>query len=338
VNPRHARARFALRIAAALVPAVLATGCGSDQSMTSPVTEPAREIDTLWWAMFAAGMVIFAVVLGLLVAAFVRRRRSDEGERAERASYAVILGGGMVAPVVLLAVLFAFVIRVMPAVSAPAPGSTRLTVEVIGHDWYWEVRYPGTDAVTANEIHLPAGTPVRVVARTADVIHSFWVPRLNRKIDMIPGRSNSIELDVPKAGIYRGQCSEFCGLGHAEMAFEVIVQTPDAFRSWLEHEAQPAETPPAGPALAGEREFVNASCADCHAIRGTTAAGRVGPDLTHIGSRRTLAALTIPNTPGDLMQWISNPQGFKPGSRMPGFASLPASIRRALVAYLESLR
>ena len=283
-------------------------------------------------------MVIFAVVMGLLVLAFVRRRRNDESASAERASYTVILGGGMVAPVVLLAVLFAFVIGVMPAVSAPAPGSTRLTVEVIGHQWYWEVRYPGTDAVTANEIHLPARTPVRIVARTADVIHSFWVPRLNRKIDMIPGRSNSIELDVPRVGTYRGQCSEFCGLGHAEMAFEVIVQPPDAFRAWLDHEAQPAETPTAGPAAAGEREFETASCADCHAIRGTSAAGRVGPDLTHVGSRRTLAALTIPNTPGDLMRWITNPQGWKPGSRMPGFASLPASARRALVAYLEGLR
>jgi cytochrome c oxidase subunit 2 len=253
-------------------------------------------------------------------------------------SYAVILGGGMFAPVVVLAVLFAFVIRAMPAVSAPAPGSTSLTVEVIGHQWYWEVRYPGRDAVTANEIHLPVGTPVRIVARTADVIHSFWVPRLNRKIDMIPGRSNSIELDVPRVGTYRGQCSEFCGLGHAEMAFQVIVQPRDVFQTWLQHEAQPAETPSAGTALSGEQEFLSASCADCHTIRGTSADGKVGPDLTHLASRRTLAALTIPNTPGDLMQWITNPQGWKPGSRMPSFASLPVAARRALVAYLESLR
>jgi cytochrome c oxidase subunit 2 len=317
---------------------VVATGCGSNQSITSPVTEPAREIDTLWWSMFAGGMVVFLAVMGLLVLAFVRRKRATEHDEGERMSYAVILGGGMLAPVVLLAVLFAFVIRVMPAVSAPARGSTSLTVQVIGHQWYWEVRYPGTGAVTANEIHLPVGTPVRIVARTADVIHSFWVPRLNRKIDMIPGRSNSIELDVPRVGTYRGQCSEFCGLEHAEMAFEVIVQPRDAFRAWLDHEAQPAQTPSGGTALAGQQQFMNASCGDCHTIRGTEAGGRVGPDLTHLGSRRTLAALTIPNTPGDLMQWITNPQGFKPGSRMPAFASLPPAARRALVAYLESLR
>jgi cytochrome c oxidase subunit 2 len=338
VNLPNPRGRRRARSAAACVLALVATGCGSNQSITSPVTEPAREIDTLWWAMFGVGMAIFAVVLGLLVLAYVRRGRASEPERAERISYAVILGGGMVAPIVVLAVLFAFVIRVMPAVSAPEAGSTRLTVEVIGHDWYWEVRYPGTDAVTANEIHLPAHTPVRVVARTADVIHSFWVPRLNRKIDMIPGRSNSIELDVPRVGTYRGQCSEFCGAGHAEMAFEVIVQTPAAFRAWLGHEAGPAETPPGGAAAAGAQEFMSASCADCHTIRGTPADGRVGPDLTHIGARRTLAALTVPNTPANLMQWITNPQWWKPGSRMPGFSTLPVSARRALVAYLEGLR
>jgi cytochrome c oxidase subunit II len=324
----------------AAVPAALtlgAAGCSSGQSVTNPATEPAREIDTLWWAMFAGGMVVFGVVMGLLVLAFVRRRRSDASS-GDRVPYMVILGGGLAAPVVLLAILFAFVIRVMPAVSAPSPGSTRLTVEVIGHQWFWEVRYPGSAAVTANEIHIPAGTPVNVVARTADVIHSFWVPRLNRKIDMIPGRRNRIELDVPDAGVYRGQCSEFCGLEHADMAFDVIVQPPAAFRAWLDEQARPAATPAAGAAALGRRVFLAQSCADCHTIRGTGAVGRVGPDLTHVGARRTLAALTIPNTAPKLYAWITDPQQVKPGARMPGFASLPASERKALVAYLEGLR
>jgi cytochrome c oxidase subunit II len=338
VREPNARASWKAGFAVACALAVPAAGCESRQSITSPVTDPAREINTLWWAMFAVGMVVFGVVIALLVLAYMRRGRASDPDRAERMSYMVILGGGMLAPVVVLAVLFAFVIRVMPAVSAPEPGSTSLTIQVIGHQWYWEVRYPGTEAVTANEIHLPAGTPVRIVARTADVIHSFWVPRLNRKIDMIPGRSNAIELDVPRTGTYRGQCSEFCGLGHAEMAFEVIVQPPDAFRTWLDHEAEPAETPAEGDAAAGAQAFETASCGDCHTIRGTSADGRVGPDLTHVGSRNTLAALTIANTPSNLMQWITNPQGWKPGSRMPGFASLPASTRQALVAYLEGLR
>jgi cytochrome c oxidase subunit II len=314
-----------------------ATGCDSGQAITNPATGPAREINTLWWAMFAGAMVVFAAVIGLLVLAFVRRRRDDSSE-GDRGPYMVIIGGGLAAPIVLLAILFGFVIHVMPATSAPAPGSTRLTVQVIGHDWFWEVRYPGTAAVTANEIHIPAGTPVDVRATTGDVIHSFWVPRLNRKIDMIPGRVNQIELDAPDPGVYRGQCSEFCGVGHAEMAFDVIVQPPAAFRSWLAAQARPAAAPAGPQATAGEHAFMTVGCEDCHTIRGTAASGRVGPDLTHVGARRTLAALTIRNTPQNLLAWITDPQALKPGARMPGFASLPAARRRVLVAYLEGLR
>jgi cytochrome c oxidase subunit 2 len=317
--------------------ALAGTGCNSDQAVTNPATEPAREIDTLWWGMFAGGMVVFAAVLVLLVLAFVRRRR-DEVSDDDRGPYMVIIGGGLAAPIVLLAILFGFVIHVMPATSAPPPGASRLTVDVIGHQWFWEVRYPGTAVVTANEIHIPAGVPVDVRATTADVIHSFWVPRLNRKIDMIPGRVNRIELDAPDPGVYRGQCSEFCGVGHAEMAFDVIVQPPVAFRAWLAGQSRPAATPAGTRAILGRRTFMTVGCEECHTIRGTAASGRVGPDLTHLGSRRTLAALTIPNTPRTLFDWISNPQGVKPGARMPGFASVPASARHALVAYLEDLR
>jgi cytochrome c oxidase subunit 2 len=249
----------------------------------------------------------------------------------------VIIGGGLAAPIVCLAILFGFVIHVMPATSAP-PGPTKLTIDVIGHQWFWEVRYHGTPAVTANEIHIPAGTPVDVRVTTADVIHSFWVPRLNRKIDMIPGRVNRIELDAPDPGVYRGQCSEFCGVGHAQMAFYVIVQPPDQFRTWLRNEEAPAAQPSGSQATLGEHAFMTVGCQNCHEIRGTAAAGRVGPDLTHVGSRRTLAALTISNTPRSLYQWITDPQRIKPGARMPGFASLPASERHALVSYLEGLR
>ena len=305
--------------------------------MTNPATGPARDIDTLWWAMLAGAMVVFAAVVALLVLAFVRRHRADDVSHDDRGAYKVIVGGGLAAPIVVLAILFGFVIHVMPATSAP-PGPTKLTIDVIGHQWFWEVRYPGTAVVTANEIHIPAGTAVDVRATTVDVIHSFWVPRLNRKIDMIPGRVNRIELDAPDPGVYRGQCSEFCGVGHAEMAFDVIVQPPHAFLAWLHAQERPAAPPAGAAARLGRRTFLTVGCEDCHTIRGTAAAGRVGPDLTHVGSRRTLAALTIPNTPRMLFDWISNPQRAKPGSRMPGFASLPAAERHALVAYLEGLR
>jgi cytochrome c oxidase subunit 2 len=324
-------------LAALGVPVLLATGCNSNQAITNPATDPAREIDTLWWAMFAGAMVVFGVVVALLVLAFVRRNRSDEASDDDRGPYMVIIGGGLAAPIVSLAILFGFVIHVMPATSAPE-GPTKLTIRVIGHQWFWEVRYHGTQAITANEIHIPAATPVDVRVTTADVIHSFWVPRLNRKIDMIPGKVNRIELDAPHPGVYRGQCSEFCGMGHAQMAFYVIVQPPDQFRAWLQNQEQPAAEPSGGQAAAGARAFMTAGCQNCHAIRGTSASGRVGPDLTHVGSRRTLAALTVPNTPRALFNWITNPQRIKPGARMPGFASLPASERHALVTYLEGLR
>ena len=337
VIPRVIQARRGRRWVALALTTVVSAGCNSGQAVTNPATGPAREINELWWAMFAGAMVVFAAVLGLLVLAFVRRHRDDVSD-GDRGPYMVIVGGGLAAPIVLLAILFGFVIHVMAATSAPTPGTTRLTVDVIGHQWFWEVRYPGTTAVTANEIHIPANTAVDVRATTVDVIHSFWVPRLNRKIDMIPGRVNQVELDAPDPGVYRGQCSEFCGVGHAEMAFDVIVQPPSAFRAWLAGQARTA-TPPAGPAAtSGQHTFLTVGCEDCHTIRGTAASGRVGPDLTHLGSRRTLAALTIPNTPRDLYSWITNPQAVKPGAEMPGFASLPSAERRALVAYLESLR
>ncbi|HET6848356.1 MAG TPA: cytochrome c oxidase subunit II [Gaiellales bacterium] len=301
----------------------------------NPATEQARQIDRLWWAMFVGAMVVFATVVFLLVLAFVRRRTAPSHD--DRRPYMVVVGGGFVAPVVLLAILFGFVIDVMPAVSTPPAGSTRMTVVVIGHQYFWEFRYPGTGAITANELHLPANTPVEIAVRTADVIHSFWVPRLNRKIDMIPGRTNRIEIDAPTPGVYRGQCSEFCGEGHALMAFDVIVQPPAAFRQWLANQQQ---TPPApsGVAAAGLQVFQSAGCGSCHMIAGTSAVGQVGPDLTHVGSRSTIAALTLPNTPQALYDWITDPQRYKPGARMPGFSSLPAGQRHSLVAYLESLR
>jgi cytochrome c oxidase subunit II len=316
---------------------MFATGCNSSQSIVNPATDQAREIDRLWWAMFVGAMVVFATVVFLLVLAFVRRRKAPSHD--DRGPYKVVIGGGFVAPVVLLAILFGFVIDVMPAVSTPPKGSTRMTVVVIGHQWFWDVRYPGTDAVTANEIHLPANTPVEVDVRTADVIHSFWVPRLNRKIDMVPGRTNRIEIDAPTPGVYRGQCSEFCGPGHALMAFDVIVQRPPAFRAWLANQQRPPSSPVGGSAAAaGLQVFETAGCASCHAIAGTPAVGTVGPNLTHLASRATIAALTLPDTRQALFDWITDPQRYKPDSRMPGFASLPVTKRRQLVDYLESLR
>jgi cytochrome c oxidase subunit 2 len=199
------------------------------------------------------------------------------------------------------------------------------------------VRYPDTRAVTANEIHIPARTPILLQATTADVIHSFWVPELNRKIDTIPGQVNEILLYADKPGQYRGQCAEYCGLQHTHMSMVVDAQPAAQFRAWLANQARPARTPAGGLAARGERVFMSGPCSSCHTIRGTPASGYVGPDLTHLATRQTLGALTVPNHPADLADWITNSQHVKPGNQMPDIQLPPAQLH-ALVAYLDSLK
>jgi cytochrome c oxidase subunit II len=244
-----------------------------------------------------------------------------------------VIGLGLVVPIALLSALFlfgnVFLIRktTMPTAAAALGDRPRLTVRVIGHQFWWEIRYPGSPAVTANEIHIPVRTPVRVLVSTDDVIHSFWVPQLNRKIDMIPEQTNEVLLYADKPGRYRGQCAEFCGLQHAHMGMYVFADPPAVFHAWLARESTPA--PAAGSSL-----FVD-KCGSCHTIRGTEATSRVGPDLTHVGSRTSLAAVTIPNTPARLREWLRDPQRVKPGNQMPRVELTDAQIRR-LVTYLEA--
>jgi len=190
--------------------------------------------------------------------------------------------------------------------------------------------------VTANEIHIPVDTRVNIVATTDDVIHSLWVPPINRKIDMIPGLQNRLLFDADKVGVYRGQCSQFCGLQHAHMALKVFVQTPSAFRAWLANMTKPAEPPVTAMQLAGQHVFMTSACAACHTIGGTSAQGTVGPNLTHLATRTSLAADTIANTPSELAAWIRNPQAIKPGDRMPDLG-LPSNEITELVAYLDHL-
>jgi cytochrome c oxidase subunit 2 len=207
---------------------------------------------------------------------------------------------------------------------------------VIGHQWFWEIRYPGSDAVTANELHIPLRTRVNVVGTTADVIHSIWVPELNRKTDVIPGRTNRMLLYADRPGTYPGQCGEFCGLQHAHMELLVIAQPRAQFEQWLRGESAPAR-PTGTNAELGEATFTSEGCDDCHQIRGTSAKGQVGPDLTHLASRATLAGGTIPNDRTSLTDWIRDPQKVKPGNKMPELQLSPGAIA-ALVAYLEALK
>jgi cytochrome c oxidase subunit 2 len=311
------------------------TGCGGDQNTLDPAGHPEREITHLFWVMLAVAAVGFGVIAVLLLLGWVRRSQPTlPGGHGERAANAVVIGMGIALPIVLLSALFFWSdIFVLRSTAAPAKGSTAITIDVIGHQWWWEVRYPGTAAVTANEIHIPVRTPVTVVATTADVIHSFWVPRLNRKVDMIPGLTNRVLLIADRPGVYRGQCAEFCGLQHAHMAVLVMAQTKTAYERWLAHNEQPAATG----GRAGRQAFFSNACADCHQLRGTEAHGTVGPDLTHFASRTTFAAGTLGNTPANLAAWLRGPQHVKPGNKMPD-VQLGDAERRSLQSYLESLR
>jgi cytochrome c oxidase subunit 2 len=329
------------RVATPLLLCLVVAGCGGTQSTLDPKSRASDEIATLWWWMLLIACVVFAGALGLLGVAWVRRRRpglplvKDSGGR----NMALVVLFGILIPITVNVALFIvanfFVIK---QTEAPAVASTTMTVEVVGRQWFWEVRYPGTpQAVTANEIHIPARTRVNLVATTGDVIHSFWVPQLNRKIDMIPGRRNRILLSSDKPGRYRGQCAEFCGIEHARMSMYVYVQQPAAFQRWLRGIAAPARPPSGALAKAGAAAFTRNQCASCHTIRGTSARGQVGPDLTHIGSRVSIGALTLPNTAAALHDWLSDPQHAKPGNRMPDLGLSPADLR-SLVAYLQGLR
>ena len=335
---RQRNRRLAVAGATAAAGALLA-GCGK-QSILSTHSPQAHNIMLLWWWMLGAAVIVFTGAVVMLVIAYLRRGTAGLPIFGQRESVAegMVLVFGLAIPVVALVALFGVAnVYLIRQTSPPAPASTAMTIDVIGHQWWWEVRYPGTDAVTANEIHIPVDTRVNVVATTADVIHSFWVPALNRKIDMIPGRRNRILLYASSPGVYRGQCSQFCGLQHAHMALYVFAQRPPRYRAWLANMASAARVPMTAAARAGERLFMGSQCASCHRIAGTTAQGDVGPDLTHVATRTTLAALTIPNTPNWLEAWIRNPQAIKPGDLMPDLG-LSASQVSSLVAYLESLK
>jgi cytochrome c oxidase subunit II len=322
-----------------LVLSLLLAGCG-EQSPLKPVSDPAREIAKLSWWMFGIAAVVFGGAVFLLLIGWLGRGREGFpilGKR-ERAETGAVLVFGIAVPVVVLVGVFAVAnLVVIKHTDAPKAASTAFTVEVTGHQWFWEIRYPGTRAVTANEIHIPARTRVNLVAKTDDVIHSIWIPRLNRKIDTIPGHPNRILLYADEPGRYRGQCGEFCGLQHAHMAMYVFADPPGRFRAWLRNMERPRRAPDTPAERRGERVFLQNQCASCHTIRGTPARGGVGPDLTHLQSRTTLAGLTVPNTRPYLASWVRNPQHIKPGNKMPSL-NLTRAERENLLDYLESLR
>ncbi len=318
---------------------VIVSGCGR-QSLISYKSPQAHGITVLWWWMLGVAGLVFLGAVAFLVVGYVTRRTPGLpfiGQH-ELASQGLVLLFGIGIPLGVLVALFGVSdVYLVRKTAAPAPRTTAMTIHVIGHQWWWEVRYGNGRPVTANEIHIPARTRVNVLATTADVIHSFWVPQLNRKIDMIPGQRNHVLLYANQPGKYRGQCSQFCGLQHANMAMFVIAQPGGAFRSWLAHMATNAAAPTTAQARAGKRLFMNSQCSSCHYIAGTPARGTVGPDLTHVASRSTIASGMIPNTPKWLADWIHNPQFLKPGDVMPDLGLSWGEVHQ-IVAYLRELK
>jgi cytochrome c oxidase subunit 2 len=328
---------------AAVLVSVCASGCAAAPTPMLPASEPAAQLASLGWLLTIVGSIVIVIIAVLLLIPALRGWRagrageippvhSGDGERW-------IVIGGIAIPLAILIGVFAVTAATLSKTSHP-PTRARFMIEVIGHQWWWEVRYPAPDPqqtfVTANEIHIPVGEPIALRVRSTDVIHSFWVPQLQGKIDVIPGQSNTFWLRADSAGVYRGQCAEYCGIQHAHMAMQVVAQPRAQFESWVAQQRRPAAAPTDSLASAGRDAFEHQACALCHAIQGTGAHGQMGPDLTHVASRLMLAAGTIPNTPGHLAGWIMNSQTIKPGNDMPQMYLDGASLH-AIMAYLATL-
>ena len=303
------------------------------QSALNPQGPDAAVIAEMGWVLIAGAAVVFAITMALAgYAVFVRRERA-----ARLSSRALILGGGIAFPAVTLAAVLVY--SLVRASDLSVAGEGALRIEVTGHQWWWRVHYLDesgrVDFATANEIHIPAGRPVDLTLRSADVIHSFWVPTLAGKLDMIPGRANRMRLAADAPGTYRGQCAEYCGGPHGFMAFLVIAQPPAEFEAWAARQREPA---PADARHAQGASLFAAHCAACHAVRGTAAGGNRGPDLTHVGGRSTIGAGRLPMNAGTLAAWIASGQRLKPGNLMPQFEHFPDEELLALAGYLESLR
>ncbi|MDP9452766.1 MAG: cytochrome c oxidase subunit II [Actinomycetota bacterium] len=323
------------RGAVAVVAAVVLAACGgSSPSALDPKGPAAARIADVWWLMLALAAAVYVAVAVLILMAS-RRRAEGQDRRLPLGEHTFIWVGGIAVPTIILVVLA--VVTVSSTAELTRAEDNPLRIEVEGFKWWWEVRYPEADIVTANEVHVPVGRPVEVELTTADVIHSFWVPELAGKADMVPGQRNVLRVTANEPGEYRGQCAEYCGLQHARMAFLIIADPPQVFDDWVERHQAPPPEPPPGPAADGERIFESSSCAGCHAVRGTSAVGESGPDLSDFGSRRTLGAVTVENNRDNLGVWIADAQAFKPGNLMPPISLEPDELE-ALIEYLETRR
>lgn len=310
------------------------SACDGPQSVLDPAGRDAEVLATLFWVMLGGAVVLWVALNGLIYFVTKIAPRPLNARAAE----ALIIGGGVVVPVILLSILLAYALNEMPRQRDKGEG---LRVEVTGHQFWWRVAYwpEGSElpVMAANEVRLPTGQRSEITLNAERVIHSFWIPALGGKTDMIPGRETRMSLEPTKPGEYRGQCTEFCGESHAYMAFGAVVMEPEAFEAWLDREAAPAVAPASAEAQRGAELFLSEGCGGCHAVRGTQAEGQVGPDLTHLASRVSLAAGILPMTEDALRDWVRDPAQFKPGVEMPGYDHLSDEELSAMAAYLGGL-
>jgi cytochrome c oxidase subunit 2 len=299
------------------------------------VTAQGMSISSLFALELVISALLLAIVVGVLTTALVRfrARPGDAGDPPQVHGNRTLEVIWTATPALTLAVVFVLMVLTMRSVNAGAPNAEALVVT--GHQWWWAFTYPNQQVVTANEVHVPLGTPLQVALQSADVIHAFHVPRFGWMQDLVPGKTNSMWMVVERAGTFDGTCNQYCGLQHAWMRLLVVAEPADQFTTWVQQQRQPVV--PTG--SRGEQVFLQNTCISCHTIRGLPgASGTVGPDLTHLASRSTLGAGVINNTPANLQSWISNPQAIKPGVLMPAFGSLNAADLSALVDYLETLK
>ena len=335
--------------ASLIASSLLLGGCSYQhyQSTFGNAATEARQFNLLFVIFLAICAIMYVLVITFLIMAIVRRRRagianvmedrrhheSDPFMQTGLVAWGALVGTGLIG----LAIASFLTDRSM----ASAAGHQRLSVTVTANQWWWDIQYTSADTSktvhTANELHLPVGVPVRIYLRSNDVIHSFWVPSLAGKQDLIPGRDNDITITPQRVGIFRGQCAEFCGAEHAKMALIVDVDSYGDFIKWWEHQLQPALAPATPLAKAGYDFVISRNCSACHGIAGTPASGTIGPDLTHLASRRSIAAGSMPMSEGNLYGWVADPQSLKPGSHMPTVGLEPDQLH-AVVAYLETLK
>jgi cytochrome c oxidase subunit 2 len=334
------------RRASPLFLAFLLGGCSGIQSALGGDGRHGEIFGDLFAIFLAVTLFVYLLVIAFLLAAVFRRRgkRQDGVPHNDGESREAPLRKGLIVWAAFIAVgLSGLTVAsfVADRLMAQAGGPDALRIQIVAHQWWWEVRYedrePSRTFRTANELHLPVGVPVHITLMSNDVIHSFWVPNLAGKQDLIPGRTTQIELLPTREGVYRGQCAEYCGLQHAHMALDVTVETVAAFRTWRKQQQLPAPLPRTPLQRAGLDYIQTRQCGACHSIVGTGASGQVAPDLTHLASRRSIAAGTYPMTRGHLYAWIADPQSAKPGNHMPHVPLEPDQLH-AIVAYLETLR